>query len=192
MKKNCMGIQKSLDWCEGTPEPAGIRRTAYYISQGDVVKPPTLPVDDESRPTSATLVGEWTLAADATFKSIDFLPEKSQFQSDAQGEYPSQTQLDKLNLVHPGVGPKATAACCYINNTRCYFIFQDMKGRWRVVGTKDYDQKQTVSQDLGQGATGTTSTTIAVESTNLVAAPFFSGKIETEDGEITLGEVSGE
>lgn len=185
--KNCSGIQKSLNWCEGTPEPAGIRRKAFYISAGDVVKPPQIPVDELGRPTSATLTGDWVLDADATFKSIEFLPEKSTFTSEAQGEYPSQTQLDKLTLVHPGVGPEATAACAYINNTHCYFIFQDMKGRWRVCGNKDYPMSNSVAQDLGQGATGTTSTTITANHTNLVAAPFFSGKIITEDGDIMLG-----
>ncbi len=185
-KKTCMGIQKSLDWCEGTPEPAGMRRRAYYISIGDVVKMPELPVDDNGRPTSSTLAGSFALAADATWKGIDFLPGKSQFQSDPQGEYPSQSQLDKLTLVHPGVGPEATAAAAYINNTRCLFLFQDMKGRWRLVGNPDFDMKNTVSQDLGQGSTGTTSTTISVEHGNLVPAPFYTGTILTEDGEITL------
>lgn len=185
-KKNCMGIQQSLNWCEGTPEPAGIRRRAYYISIGDVVKMPELPVDDNGRPTSATLAGSFALAADASWKGIDILPGKSTFLSDANGEYPSQSQLDKLTLVHPGVGPEATAAAAYINNTRCLFLFQDMKGRWRLAGNPDYEMKNTVSQDLGQGSTGTTSTTISVEHGNQVPAPFYTGTILTEDGEITL------
>lgn len=181
-----MGIQKSLGWCEGTPEPAGIRRRAYYISVGDVVKAPELPTDENGRPTSATLTGEFALAADASWKYIDFLPDKSQFTSEAQGEYPSQTQLDKLTLLHPGVGPEATAAAAYINNTRCYFLFQDMRGRWRLMGNPDYSMKNTVAQDLGQGTTGTTSTTISAEHSNLVPAPFYNGTILTEDGEIKI------
>lgn len=190
VKNNCMGIQKSLNWCEGTPEPAGIRRRAYYLAVSSVVKPPVLPTDENGRPTSATLEGEFTLAADETWKGIDFLPAKSQFQSDPQGEYPSQTQLDKLTLVLPGVGPEETAAAAYINNTRCYFLFQDMKGRWRLAGNPDYDMKNTVAQDLGQGSTGTTSTTIAVEHANIIPAPFYIGKILTEDGEINLKDAA--
>lgn len=180
----CMALQKSLNWCEGTPEPAGIRRTTYYITMSAIVSAPSLPVDKLGRPTSAVLQGDLKLAADQTLKSIQFLPDKSQFSSEPQGEYPSQTQLDKLNMVCPGVGPDETAACAYINNTRCVFFFQDMKGRWRMVGHPDYPSKNTVAQDLGQGATGTTSTTIAVEATNLVSAPFYTGKLDTEDGEV--------
>lgn len=185
-KKNCMGLQESIGWCEGTPEPAGIRRRAYYISMGDCMSHPMIPVDENGRPISSILTGPFVLAADKTWKYIDFLPEKSQYQSDPQGEYPSQTQLDKLTMVHPGVGPEATNACVYINNTRCFFLFQDKKGRWRLIGNPDYESKNTVAQDLGQGATGTTSTTIAVEATNIVAAPFFNGTIVTEEGEINI------
>lgn len=181
-----MGLQQSIGWCEGTPEPAGIRRRAYYIAMSDAVDEPKIPVDENGRPISSILDGNFTLAADKTWKYIDFLPEKSQFQSDPQGDYPNQTQLDKLTLVHPAVGPEATNACAYINNTRCFFLFQDRKGRWRLVGNKDYESKNTVAQDLGQGVTGSTSTTISVEASNLVSAPFFNGTIVTEDGEITI------
>lgn len=181
-----MGLQQSIGWCEGTPEPAGIRRRAYYIAMSDAVGEPKIPVDENGRPISSILDGDFTLAADKTWKYIDFLPEKSQFQSDPQGDYPNQTQLDKLTLVHPAVGPEATNACAYINNTRCYFLFQDRKGRWRLVGNKDYESKNTVAQDLGQGVTGSTSTTISVEASNLVSAPFFNGTIVTEDGEIKI------
>lgn len=184
MKKNCFGLQESLGWCEGTPEPAGIRRRAYYVSMADCKLHPKIPTDENGRPTSSILEGEFVLAADKTWKFIDFLPDKSQFQSEPQGDYPSQTQLDKLTLLHPGVGPDSTNACVYINNTRCFFLFQDMKGRWRLVGNPDYPSKNTVSQDLGQGVTGSTSTTIAVEASNLVSAPFFYGTIDTEDGEL--------
>lgn len=186
MKKNCFGLQESLGWCEGTPEPAGIRRTAFYVSMADCVMHPKIPVDENHRPTSSTLEGKFELAEGKTFKRIDFLPDKSQFQSDPQGDYPNQTQLDKLTLLHPGVGPEATNACVYINNTRCIFLFQDMKGRWRMVGNPDFPSKNTVAQDLGQGVTGSTSTTIAVEASNLVAAPFYNGPIPTEDGIINL------
>jgi|AATA01.1.fsa_nt_gi hypothetical protein len=185
-KKKCMGLQESIGWCEGTPEPAGIRRRSYYISMADCLDHPKIPVDEDGRPTSSILTGQFVLAADKTFKYIDFLPEKSQFQSDPQGDYPNQTQLDKLNMVHPGVGPVATNACVYINNTRCFFLFQDKKGRWRLVGNPDFESKNTVAQDLGQGVTGSTSTTIAVEASNLVSAPFFNGVILTEEGEINI------
>jgi len=50
------------------------------------------------------------------------------------------------------------------------------------VGSEKWQTKSTVAQDLGQGATGTTSTTLSVEATDECPAPFYEGKIDTEDG----------
>jgi hypothetical protein len=116
--------------------------------------------------------------------AIDILPDKSQLTSEAQGEFPSQTQLNKLTLVHPGVGPDASAAAAYLNNNDNIFLVQDMKGYWRIVGCEKWITKTTVAQDNGQGAAGNTSTTINVEAPDEMPAPFYFGTLETEDGDI--------
>lgn len=184
MDKKCTSIQKSLGWCQGTPELPGVKRRIFYLSSGFIVTYPQLPRDELGRVTSAVLAGSFVLSADAKWKYIDILPDKSQLTSEAQGEFPSQTQLNKLVAVHPGVGQEASAAAAYINNTNNVFIVEDMKGSYRVLGNDKWDTKSTVAQDLGQGATGTTSTTINVEVTDEVPAPFYVGVIETEDGDI--------
>ena len=178
----CNSIQKSLAWCQGTPELPGVKRRIYYSAKSNIVAFPQLPRDDIGRPTSSVLTGDFTLAADAKWHFIDILPDKSQLTSEAQGELPSQTQLNKLTAVHPGVGADATAAAAYINNTDNVFIVEDMKGNFRVLGNDKWQTKATVTQDLGQGATGTTSTTISVEATDEVPAPFYVGTLETEEG----------
>ncbi len=184
MATNCTSIQKSLGWCQGTPELPGVRRRIYYLAKSFIVTFPQLPRDDMGRPTSSVLEGSFVLAADAQWKYIDILPDKSQATSEAQGELPSQTQLNKLTAVHPGVGEEASAAAAYINNTDNVFIIQDMKGAYRVFGNDKWLTKATVAQDLGQGATGTTSTTISIEATDEVPAPFYVGTLETEEGDI--------
>ena len=184
MAKTCTSIQKSLGWCQGTPELPGVKRRIYFIAKSFIVGFPQLPRDELGRSTSAVLVGDFVLMADATWKYIDILPDKSQLTSEAQGELPSQTQLNKLVAVHPGVGKEASAAAAYINNTDNVFVVEDMKGNYRVLGNDKWTTKATVAQDLGQGATATTSTTINVEATDEVPAPFYVGKLDTEDGEI--------
>ena len=184
MATKCTSIQKSLGWCQGTPELPGVKRRIYFIAKSFIMGFPQLPRDELGRSTSAVLTGDFVLMADATWKYIDILPDKSQLTSEAQGELPSQTQLNKLVAVHPGVGKDASAAAAYINNTDNVFVVEDMKGNYRVLGNDKWTTKATVAQDLGQGATGTTSTTINVEATDEVPAPFYVGKLQTEDGEI--------
>lgn len=168
----------------GTPELPGIKRRVYYIAKSLVAQWPTFTRDANGRVTSSTLNGSFTLVADAKWHFIVILADKSQLTSEAQGEVPSQTQLNKATLVHPGVGPEASAAAAYLNNSDNVFVVEDMKGNFRVVGSDRWLTKTTVAQDNGQGATGSTSTTISVEATDEIPSPFYVGTLETEDGDI--------
>ena len=180
----CTSIQQSLAWCQGTPELPGIKRRIYYISKDQIVTWPTLTHDSLGRLSTAIYTGSFSLKADATWKFIDVLPDKSQLTSEAQGELPSMTQLNKLVAVHPGVGEEATALAAYVNNCDCVFLVETVRGKFRVVGSEMWQTKSTVAQDLGQGPTGTTSTTLNVEATDECPAPFYNGEIVTEDGTI--------
>lgn len=188
----CTSLQKSIGWCQGTPELPGVKRRIYYLAKNQIVTFPPLPRDESGRVTSAVLTGSFVLAADAKWLYIDILPDKSQLTSEAQGELPSQTQLNKLTAVHPGVGEDATAAAAYINNSDNVFVVEDMKGKFRVLGNDKWSTKSTVAQDLGQGATGTTSTTISVEATDEVPAPFYTGTLLTEEGVIDCSDGSAQ
>ena len=182
---NCSPLQKSLAWCMGTPELPGIRKRIYYISKDQIAEWPTYIRDYYNRRAKkAAYSGDFVLVADAKWKYIDIIPEKSQLTSEPQGELPSQTQLNKLVAVFPGVSPEASAAACYLNNSDNVFLVEDMKGFFRVVGCRKWFTKTTVSQDNGQGPTGNTSTTINVEAPDEVPAPFYMGIIETEDGDV--------
>ena len=182
---NCSPLQKSLAWCMGTPELPGIRKRIYYISKDQIAEWPTYIRDvNNRRMKKAAYRGDFVLVADAKWKYIDILPEKSQLTSEPQGELPSQTQLNKLVAVFPGVSPEASAAACYLNNSDNVFLVEDMKGFFRVVGCRKWFTKTTVTQDNGQGPTGNTSTTINVEAPDEVPSPFYMGIIETEDGDV--------
>lgn len=185
----CANIQKSLGWCQGTPELPGIKRRVYYISKNHILGWPSLPKDELGRPTSAEYDGSFVLEEDAVWHYIDHLPSKAEFKSETQGEVPSQTAKNTVTIVHPAVGEEAAAATCYLLNSDNVFLVEDMKGRFRVVGSTFYDGVTTYARDNGQGATGTTGTTISLEATDIVDSPFYSGEIVTEDG--TINEDSG-
>ena len=182
---DCSSVQRSLAWCQGKPELPGVKRRIYYISKYDILQWPVLQHDANGRLTSATYIGDFVLRADAKWKFIDIISDKSQLTSEAQGEYPSQTQLNKLVAVHPGVDQEASAAAAYLNNNDNVFLVEDMRGAVRFVGSDKWPTKTSVAQDLGQGATGSTSTTINVEATDECPAPFYSGSIDTDDGTFT-------
>lgn len=185
----CDPIQQSLDWCEGRPQYAGIRRKIYYTSRSNVLAYPKVPLDEIGRPTGSTTVGDFSLVEGAVFYHIDIIPERSQATSAAQGEYPSQSSLDTVTAVHPGVGPEASAAAAYCHNTDNVYIIEDVDGRARLIGIEDmWETKAEVAMDFGQGPTGTAGTTITISGTNKVPFPQYVGKITTEEGEVDFSK----
>lgn len=188
----CDILQASLDWCLGTPELPGIKRKIYYISKSLISAWPTLTTNTSGRVTTATYTGSFTLVSDATWKYIVILADKSQLTSESQGEVPSQTQVNKLVAVHPGVGAEATALAAYLNNGDNVFVVEDTKGNYRVVGSENWLTTTTVAQDNGQGPTGATSTTIEVTATDVIPSPFYTGTLDTEDGTLdcSTGEIT--
>ena len=181
---DCNSLITSLDWCEGAPSLAGIRRRAYIAPKRSIVKMPVLPKDKNGRVTDSTYVGDFMLKADAKWAYVEFNPDQSQHTSEAENEIPSQLQKNKLVLVCPGAGPKETKLVAEINNNNCIVVWQDMNGRWRVTGSNLYHNKCSAAQDNGQGPTGTVSTTITVEAHDYIPSPFYVGKLDTEDGEV--------
>lgn len=194
-KTNCSPVEGSLHWCEGKPVLPGIRRRIYYTAKSNISKWPTLPVDEYGRPTSAVLQGSFEMVADKVFHYIDVMVNNSGLVSEAQGEKPSQTQINRITAVHPAVDEQASMASAYFNNNDIVALVQDMDGKYRMVGNEKWQGNATVAQDNGQGATGTASTTITIEHTDLIPAPFYEGEIVTEDGVINeqgSGSGSGE
>lgn len=185
----CTAVLKGLPWCQGKPVLPGVRRRAYVIAVDDIAKWPELERDDLGRPTSAVYKGNFVLNEGAKFLVIDHLPDKAEPKSDPQGEFPSMTFNNQLVLVHPEVGPDATAAITPFLNTQVVVLVEDMYGRMRVFGSKNWPATISPAQALGQGATGTSSTTLTVAAADEVSMPFYEGEIPTEDG--VINEAAG-
>lgn len=182
-KRECPSLQKSLDWCEGMPQFPGIRRRVYFCNKNLIVAYPTLTRDDFGRVTDANYVGDFEMVENAYWQHLDINIDKSTVTSEPQGEVPSQTQLNKATFVHNGIDADATAAAGYLNNSDNVYVYEDMEGNFRVLGNDKWRTKTTVNQDQGQG-TNPASTTINVEVTDEIAAPFYHGVLLTEDGEV--------
>jgi len=173
-----------VQWCEGKPVLPGIRRRTYFTHKTNITKWPTLSKDSAGRVTDPKYVGSFELAEGAKWKSFDVDTNKSGLTSEPQGETPSQTQLNKFVGVHPDVSYDATMLSSYVNNSDVVYLVPQADGKYRVIGNEMYPTKSTVNQDGGQGPTGTAGTTLNVEVTDFIPAPFYEGEIEAEDATI--------
>lgn len=182
-------LYEGLDWCQGTPVLPGIRGTVYYIPKRDIVAWPTLPdvTGDASQHMAnlATYAGNFTLAADKTFKKLDVVDKSSNISSEAQGEQPCITSLNKATFLHPGTKEQATGFARQANSDDLVYIVFEKDGKARVLGNKMFQTSTKVSQASGSQPTDEAGTTIEVEVTDVCPAPFYPGDIVTDDGTIS-------
>ena len=182
-------LYEGLDWCQGTPVLPGIRGTVYYIPKKDIVTWPTLPNatgdQDQHMANLATYVGNFVLAADKTFLRLDVVDKSSRITSEAQGDQPCITSLNKATFLHPGTKEQVTGFCRQANCDDLVYVVFEKDGKARIIGNDMYQTTTKASQTSGSQPTDSAGTTIEVEVTDVCPAPFYPGVILTEDGEIS-------
>ena len=196
MAKQCSSaaVYDSLNFCPGTSILPGIRQKIYAISKRDIEEWPTLPSEPTApsqgaspdMKTIAVYSGNFTLASDKKWKYIGLAPNKGKITSEPQGDYPARTFLNKIDgAVHPETDEYAAAFSRQALTADMVFLVQQRNGKFRVVGCEAFPTTVNPSMDSGEGIDGDFGTTFAVEATDVCPAPFYPGKIETEDGDIS-------
>lgn len=178
-------IYQDLKKCQGAKSYPGVRAYVYGISKYDIVAWPTIPTAPKSLAEAVTYVGNFTLAADKKFHYIGMVTDQGQLQTESQGTEGSKTHKVTGTIVIPGTEEEVTGYIDQANNDSMIYLFVQRNGKARVCGCKEFDATLTLSQDTGQGVTDTNATTVSVEATDPHPAPFYPGKIETEDGDIS-------
>lgn len=181
-------LYQSLGFCQGKTVLPGIRRRVYFQKKSNIAKWPKLPdleTDGTTMDKIAVYEGDFTLAADKKWLALDVLTAKSDVTSESQGEKPAVTMLNKTNLLHAGTDEAATGFCRMALNDDLVFLVQQRNGKFRVVGNEAFETSVKPSQNSGQGETGEAGTTLEVSVTDECPAPFYTGKIETEEGTIS-------
>ena len=185
-KCDSVDLYSSLDFCEGQTVLPGIRKKVYFQKKSNIVKWPELPEleDGKSMAELATYSGDFTLAADKKWLVVKNMDSKSDVNCETQGEKPSVTHLNKASIVHPGTEEEAAGFCRMAAADDLVFLVQQRNGKFRVLGSQEFETVVKPTTALVQGVTGTAGTTLEIEATDVCPAPFYPGKIETEDGDI--------
>ncbi len=180
-------LYKSVKKCPGARIAPGIIGRVYFILKSQILTWPKLPEADSTTTDPAKLAqysGNFTLASDAKFHSLDLVDGKSNFSSETQGEAPSATFLNKGEFVVGGSDEDISGFASMAINDELIILVQDRKKRFRVIGCEAFAPKITVSQASGSSVTDSCTTTVNTEATDFAPTPFYPGKIETEDGDI--------
>ncbi len=177
-------IYDDIEKCRGAKSYPGIKPYVYAISKQDIVSWPAKPSAPKTLGEAAVLTGSFALAADKKFAKIGLVTDQSELKTESQGTEGSKTWKVSTTLVIPGTEEEATGFIAEANNDQLIYLVPQRNGKFRVVGCEEFDATATLSQDSGKAVTDTNATTIAVEATDTLPAPFYTGDIVTTDGTI--------
>ena len=179
-------LYDDIEFCMGDKSLPGTRNHAYYIPRRDIVTFPRPASSPQSIDAVAVIpsTSPFELAADKKWHRIDLVPNESEPTADGQGSYGSKTILNKITLVLPGTGKKASGLISNLNNDDVVFLVPMADGKCRLFGSPNYQTEIVVKQSYGKSATDANTTTIEVSATDEFAAPFYEGIIKTSYGDI--------
>ncbi|TFU93961.1 hypothetical protein E4T81_05040 [Barnesiella sp. WM24] len=190
MKKtdcSAKSLYESLRFCPGENTLPGLRPEAYAIPKSQILKFPKRKTPADAGASLGSLVtydGDFTLAADAKFFAVDIVTTASNLKAESQGEYPSSSFLVSVTLKYAGVDEEATGFCMMANTDDLVYVVRQKNGKYRVIGN-DFERTTTKpSQDSGMAVTDASGTNLEVSVTDKSPAPFYTGKLVTEDGVI--------
>lgn len=176
-------LYDDIEFCMGDKSLPGTRNHGYYVQRRDIVTfPRPAGSSAEKLEDVAVIKTNIVLAADKTWKRFDLVPNESEPTSEGQGSYGSKTMLNKIVLVLPGTGKKATGFISQLNNDDVVFLIPMADGKCRLFGSPLYQAEIAVSQAFGKAATDANTTTVEVSVTDEFAAPFYEGEFTTSEG----------
>jgi hypothetical protein len=176
-------LYEDIDFCMGDKSLPGTRNHGYYVPRRDIKTFPR-PAGSaaEKMEDVAVIKSNIELYADKLWKRFALVPNESEPTAEGQGSYGSKTMLNKITLVLPGTGKKATGFISQLNNDDVVFLIPMADGKCRLFGSPLYQAEIAVSQAYGKTATDANTTTVEVSVTDEFAAPFYEGEFTTSEG----------
>ncbi len=176
-------LYEDIDFCMGDKSLPGTRNHGYYVPRRDIKTFPR-PAGSaaEKMEDVAVIKSNIELYADKLWKRFALVPNESEPTAEGQGSYGSKTMLNKITLVLPGTGKKATGFISQLNNDDVVFLIPMADGKCRLFGSPLYQAEIAVSQAYGKAATDANTTTVEVSVTDEFAAPFYEGEFTTSEG----------
>lgn len=181
-----LDLYNDVRFCRGKKSLPGTRAYAYFIKKSNVVTWPTSQADSAADLSAvATLKGDFVLAADKKWARIDLIPNQQQITCEQAGQWGSRVFNNTATLLIPGTEEEATGLATLLNNDNCLFLVPQRNGKFRLFGNEKFDCDVKPGLDSGKSSDDTNATTLTVSVEDEIAAPFYTGKIETNEGDIS-------
>lgn len=179
-------IYGDICFSPGKKSLPGVRGYVYGIAKRDIMTWPTIGAEaPKALADVAKYAGDFVLATDKKWHKIGLIPNESELQVESQGSFGSKTFKITGTAVVPGTEEEVTGYIAQANNDEMVYLFIQRNGKARMVGSEAFTPELSLSQATGKATTDANSTTISAVADDEYPAPFYPGKIETEDGDIS-------
>lgn len=179
-------IYGDICFSPGKKSLPGVRGYVYGIAKRDIMTWPTIGTEDpKTLADVAKYAGNFVLATDKKWHKIGLIPNESELQVESQGSFGSKTFKVTGSAVIPGTEEEVSGYIAQANNDEMVYLFIQRNGKARMVGSEAFTPELSLSQATGKATTDANSTTISAVADDEYPAPFYPGKIETEDGDIS-------
>ena len=179
-------IYGDICFSPGKKSLPGVRGYVYGIAKRDIMTWPTIGTEaPKTLADVAKYAGNFVLATDKKWHKIGLIPNESELQVESQGSFGSKTFKVTGSAVIPGTEEEVSGYIAQANNDELVYLFIQRNGKARMVGSEAFTPELSLSQATGKATTDANSTTISAVADDEYPAPFYPGKIETEDGDIS-------
>ena len=179
-------IYGDICFLPGKKSLPGVRGYVYGIAKRDIMTWPTIGTEaPKTLADVAKYAGNFVLATDKKWHKIGLIPNESELQVESQGSFGSKTFKVTGCAVIPGTEEEVSGYIAQANNDEMVYLFIQRNGKARMVGSEAFTPELSLSQATGKATTDANSTTISAVADDEYPAPFYPGKIETEDGDIS-------
>ena len=179
-------IYGDICFLPGKKSLPGVRGYVYGIAKRDIMTWPTIGTEaPKTLADVAKYAGNSVLATDKKWHKIGLIPNESELQVESQGSFGSKTFKVTGSAVIPGTEEEVSGYIAQANNDEMVYLFIQRNGKARMVGSEAFTPELSLSQATGKATTDANSTTISAVADDEYPAPFYPGKIETEDGDIS-------
>lgn len=179
-------IYGDICFSPGKKSLPGVRGYVYGIAKRDIMTWPTIGTEaPKTLADVAKYAGDFVLATDKKWHKIGLIPNESELQVESQGSFGSKTFKVTGSAVIPGTEEEVSGYIAQANNDEMVYLFIQRNGKARMVGSEAFTPELSLSQGTGKATTDANSTTISAVADDEYPAPFYPGKIETEDGDIS-------
>lgn len=185
-------LYEDLPSCRGQKSLPGTRNHMFMIRKANITKWPTRPGDDAATLEDiAKLKGDFELEADKKWLKIELVPNQNNIASERIGTYGSYLFRSTYTAVVPGSEEKQTALAAEVLNDDCVFLVPQRNGKYRLIGNDMFNCDVSPALATGSSTEDTNAITFTITCEETIPAPFYTGKIATNDGEIdgSTGEV---